>query len=325
MRLCVPLLVTMTLLAMTLLAAPARAEVDPQKRAISTGLFDEARALMTDGKFAEACPKLEEAQRLDPGIGILYNLSECYWHVGKTASAYAGFRDVAAQAQRAGQVDREVAIRARVDEIEPKLTRLRVMVNAPEAPDEANATLVIMIDDAELGAGSWGSAIPVDPGEHDIVAKAPGYTTWRAKVTASGEGVTTDVDVPALVLASPQPPPPLPPVLVEPSLDRPTPWHVPTGAVFIGTGAVALGVGIALGAVAKSKADEADCDADNACSPQGLIDRDSALTQAHVGTALTIGGAALAAAGGILFIVAPGDDEVAVDVAASRVALRVRW
>src|SRR4051812_10257047 len=73
----------------------ARAQVSPEVRSASVALFDEARRLMADGKFAEACPKLEESQRMDPGIGILFNLGDCYEHLGRTASAWISFRDVA--------------------------------------------------------------------------------------------------------------------------------------------------------------------------------------------------------------------------------------
>ena len=34
-------------------------------------------------------------------MGTLYNLSDCYEQIGRTASAWSGFRDVAAQAKAA--------------------------------------------------------------------------------------------------------------------------------------------------------------------------------------------------------------------------------
>ena len=40
--------------------------------------FREGRALLTEGNYDAACPKLEESQRLDPALGTLVNLAVCY-------------------------------------------------------------------------------------------------------------------------------------------------------------------------------------------------------------------------------------------------------
>src|SRR4051812_3545929 len=107
------------LLAATSVAAPAFADPPPEVRASATALFDDARKAMAAKDYAAACPKLEAAQRMDPGIGILYNLADCYEHVGKTASAWSTFREVAAEAANKGQSDREKISRARAAELEP--------------------------------------------------------------------------------------------------------------------------------------------------------------------------------------------------------------
>src|SRR5580698_8378696 len=86
---------------------PALAQPSPPARAAAAALFEDGRRLMGENKFAEACPKLEESQRLDPGMGTLYNLSVCFEAVGKIASAWVGFRDVAGQALASGQAQRE--------------------------------------------------------------------------------------------------------------------------------------------------------------------------------------------------------------------------
>ncbi|MEO8874495.1 MAG: hypothetical protein ABI461_02820, partial [Polyangiaceae bacterium] len=46
--------------------------------AAAQALFSDARKLMNDGKYADACPKLEESENLDPGMGTMYNLGDCY-------------------------------------------------------------------------------------------------------------------------------------------------------------------------------------------------------------------------------------------------------
>src|SRR5512138_2397422 len=104
-------------------ALPARADTTAEQRAAAQALFDDARRLMADKKYAEACPKLEESQRLDPGIGTLLNLAECQSLTGRTASAWANFLEAAYQAKAAGQAKRENTARSRAAALEPKLSR----------------------------------------------------------------------------------------------------------------------------------------------------------------------------------------------------------
>jgi len=81
---------------------------DPQAEArLAQALFDEGRALMAQKRWAEACPKLAESQRLDPGGGTLLNLALCHSGEGKTATALVGLDDALAAAVRDGRADRE--------------------------------------------------------------------------------------------------------------------------------------------------------------------------------------------------------------------------
>ena len=50
--------------------APA-ARADEASVARAQALFDEALVLIKAGKYAEACPRLEESDRLDPGMGTV--------------------------------------------------------------------------------------------------------------------------------------------------------------------------------------------------------------------------------------------------------------
>ncbi len=84
------------------LAAPPTDE----EKAIARTLFEQGRSLVRAGKWDEACPKLAESQRLDPGIGTLYNLADCHEHVGKLAAAWVEFSEVQDQAKRSNQAER---------------------------------------------------------------------------------------------------------------------------------------------------------------------------------------------------------------------------
>jgi hypothetical protein len=59
-------------LAASAIAAPSVAQ--RQDTVAAQALFDEAKQLMANKRFDEACPKLEESNRLDPGVGTLLRM-----------------------------------------------------------------------------------------------------------------------------------------------------------------------------------------------------------------------------------------------------------
>src|ERR1700677_4816556 len=109
--------------------APGRAFAqDASNQAAAQALFEQARQLMADGKFAEACPKLVESERLDPGAGTLQNLWHCYEKNGQTASAWVTFKDAAAAADVKHRADWSSRARERAQALEPTLSRLTIEV-----------------------------------------------------------------------------------------------------------------------------------------------------------------------------------------------------
>src|SRR5438445_6331746 len=91
-----------------------------QDIATAQALFDEAKRLMKAGKYAEACPKLTESQRLDPAAGTMVALALCHESEGKTASAWAEFGEVLSDARRDKRADREQAAQQHLKVLEPK-------------------------------------------------------------------------------------------------------------------------------------------------------------------------------------------------------------
>jgi hypothetical protein len=228
-----------------LAATTAAAQSSTTDKVAAQALFDEARALAADRKWTDACPKLEESQRLDPRMVTLYRLADCYERIGRTASAWVLYRDAASLARDAGAKAREKVALEHAVALEPILTRMMIVV--PETPG-----IQVSRDDVVIGRQQWGIKVSVDPGSHTVVATAPGKKPFRSVVKTAGSGSVVTVTVPALeadesteaiVLGSP---PPLP--TSGPMMEFPPRSTVPSGSTSsLGVvGAVTFGLGAAV-------------------------------------------------------------------------------
>src|SRR6185312_7721257 len=93
-------------IAVLLASAPALAQSSGADVATAQALFDEGKRLMADKKFAEACPKLVESQRLDPGGGTLLAIALCHEGQGKWATAWGDFNVALSEARRENRAER---------------------------------------------------------------------------------------------------------------------------------------------------------------------------------------------------------------------------
>ncbi len=298
--------------SLLLLPASAGAQTRGENAAAAQALFEQARALVKDGKAAKACPKFAESQRLDPGLGTQLNLADCYERIGRTASAWTLYLEVAAAASKAQQTARATHARDRAERLRGKLTRLKIIV-----PNEHRVPgLKVQRNSMVVGEAQWGTLLPVDPGLHSLEVSAPGKRPWKQTVDARGEGAELEVVVPALEAAPNQS------VSKNPPANHQTDTNSRTQAaqeesgltqrtlalVVGGLGVVGLGVGAGFGASAISQRNNAGCDENRCPDSKAKADYESAQTAGNISTAFFIGGGVAAAAGVVLWLTAPGDN-----------------
>jgi hypothetical protein len=275
--------------------------------AAAQALFDEARALMARGRYAAACPKLAESQRLDPGGGTLLNLALCHEKQGLTASAWSEFKEALGVARRDRRADRIRLAEKHIGLLEPRLARLTVVV--PEAARLRG--LRIARDGVRLRSALWGTALPVDPGDHVVVASAPGHDDKKLTVTVRAAGARHEVVIPALAPAAPS--------------GQGNDEQRVAGFAVGGVGIVAMIVGAVFGGLAIAKDGEADeiCADPLRCGCQGETCRgpeaqraaelsDEARLDAKLANGFLFGGLGCAALGAVLVLTADlgGGDEV---------------
>jgi serine/threonine-protein kinase len=300
------------------LSVPRTAAAQPSAsdRAAAETLFNQALELLEKNKAADACPKLQESQRLDPGVGTLLYLADCYKQVGKTASAWGTFREAAYAASAAGQKDREELATKEATALEAVLSKLVISVEKPDTPG-----LKVLRDGQEVGRALWESPVPVDPGKSLVSAEAPGMLAWKEEVFVTAGAGSTTVRVPALqpapVVATP-PPAAAPPAAV-PIPAPPPPRESESGGggvqrglgwLGVGLGAVGLVGGGVLGIVAKANYESSrdGCrkqDNDSLCNADAIDRGERAQSMATAAT-VTVGvGGALLVGGIVMIVTAP--------------------
>jgi hypothetical protein len=293
-------------------------------KAAAEALFLKGRDLLEQGQMAEACKNFEASQRLDAGLGTLLYLADCYERAGRTASAWATFREAASLAKGRGDDARADVASERAKVLEAKLSKVWIKVADGNPPD-----LVVERDGNEVPRATWGLAIPVDMGTHQLRAHAPGKQDWTGSVAIENDGQTASIEIPVLAEApmpearAPAPVPPDGSSTIENRGDEGS-GQKTAGFVIGGVGVIGVVVGSIFGLQAISKNDDSvalcDPDDESRCTAEGKSLRDDAQTAALISTiAFGVGGAALAT-GIVLVVTAPSGS----DSDSARLELRTR-
>jgi len=302
--------------AIALAPRPARADDEAAGRV----LFSDAMAEVKRGQFAEACPKFEESLRQSYNINAHYFLADCLEKQGKTATAWTTFLRVATKARDANDEARELASRKRAEALEPRLVRLRIAVTKDVDG------LEVRRNGSPVGRPMWNEVVPVDPGDVEFTASAPGFEPFKSVVSLTGEGKTVEVKIPELVRQTPALPVGVPPAAVPPAVAPqsvpPSPvtregtprrnggsWRT-VGWVAGGAGLATMAAGGVVALLAKSSFDVAKSAYDGCqsatCRDQNLQKEKTAISNADIATGLFIGGGAAAAVGLVLVLAGGG-------------------
>lgn len=143
------------------------ARAEPRDPAAAEVLFEAGRERLEARDYLSACAKFAESYRLDPAVGTLLNWATCEEHLGKTASAWQHLKE--ATSAMSPRDDRLPFALARLRELEARLPWLTLELEG------AVPGAKVLRDGIVLEAASLGIALPVDPGEHTIVVRAPGH------------------------------------------------------------------------------------------------------------------------------------------------------
>jgi hypothetical protein len=302
---------------------------------------------MDQRDFATACPKLEEVVRLVPdGVGAKLTLAACYEADGRLASAWSTYLLAEATAARTGKSDRRELAHERAGALRSRLAHAIVVV--PPAA-QALPGLKIALDGVSIAEPRWGESLPVDRGQHVIVASVEGREPWEERVVVDADGATVRVEIGELKEKSPPPartkaaaPAPAAEGSIRPiaprrrdgseSSGRWSPLRT-SGAVFAGIGIGGLATSTVAGALALAKRDASNrdghCHDGNLCDAEGMKLREESRLAGNVATVALIAGAISLAGGVTLFATAPrperrGGVQLAM-VGLSRIELRTAW
>lgn len=299
-----PRFVPLVLLGAWALGLLAPRSLHAQNPAAAEALFEQARAAMAAGSFDIACARFRDSDKLDPAVGTRFNLADCEERRGRVATAWSLFRGVLSEL--AQDDDRRPIAEQRARALEPRVPYLRMQPGADTPPG-----VHVRIDGVELGEGSFGLALPMDPGTHELVLVPAAGGAGQRSVFSLGEGERRDLPIRFTSSSSSPPSSPTARASEAPDDDELFPaqssqqkWAYVAG----GVGAASLLFGAVTGVVTLNKKNTAESNCSerrHVCNQAGVDANESGRT---FGTLSAVGlgvGVVGLAAGAYLWLTAP--------------------
>jgi hypothetical protein len=273
-------------------------------------LFAEGRALLPSN-LSEACKKFDESLQYNPAaIGTLLNVALCDEKLGHVASAVAKFIEARDRSREQGLPEHLRAAEDHLAALEPQVPHLAIRLTQ-QLPETK-----VLVDDRVYALAALAD-IAIDPGEHVVVVSAPDRLPHRATlVIAPAEHKA--IVIPALARS----------VTITSSWRR-------IGQIATITGGAAFGTSIGLafyGLHVHNQQFSGHCkhlpNGIDACDTTGQSNNERARTYGNVATVVGGVGLAVAAAGAVVWYLAPRSSQssdapprVVLDVTGDRIGI----
>ena len=183
-------------------AAPlARADGPDAALRAARQLFADAEKDEDAYRWRDALEKLRRVAAVKRTSGVRYHIALCEEHLGRLAAALDEYTAASEEAQSEDAQDVLRLVGPRIADLSPRVPRLTLRVT-PDAPGA-----VVTVDGARVPQAMLGAALPLDPGDHRVDAKATDRAPFSRMVTLHERDATT-LEVKLLPAAPPAPAPP---------------------------------------------------------------------------------------------------------------------
>jgi hypothetical protein len=160
--------------------ARAQAQEEDESGALvkARALFQRGLELEQAGNYSAAVQAFREVGQVRMTPQVRYHIALCEERLGRLVAALGGYELALAEAD---SVNADFK-----NEVQSNVTRLRESIPRIVIQRGAGAdAAVIELDGVKLGDSSVGIELPLDPGPHSVVARAPGYKRLEKTVTVA--------------------------------------------------------------------------------------------------------------------------------------------
>ncbi len=235
---------TLIAAACSLFALPALAD----GKSDAARLFKEGQDLMKAQKFADACPKFEDSQKLDAQLGTVLNLAFCREKLGSTWLSWLAYRDAELRADSVGKRDRAEFARQHLTELEKNLPRVTLDCSGADRLDE------LMVEERLVPGAGNGQPFTAEPGRRTFRFEKSGKKPASIEVLVQERRSTPQrVACPTLEDRPVATPPPPTDGVTDTPPPPPAPLSHTAAYLSFGVGALGLATGSVFGIMTLGK------------------------------------------------------------------------